>query len=455
MHCRMEDSAIPAKDVNSPTKQTIPASTYSELHQSITQIGYEGSSNFQYARKRQCIFRASSFPPGPSTIEHGSEGMSSNERLQASRYKLNTRSKSTGCLRGRTATDALVVHPDRNHPVVQPIAGKTTCDNVEPKGESDSRNILSRYPESQDCDNNLECSGADTCNASARVPPRACSAVAVDLAPRSDRDRECMRQSKSLVFTKHEPSPSLKEDAQEHAQYGRHVRLAKGQENAPSALYAEDTHNKISLRGSRPLIRSPWLMENDVARLVSANLGGVGYTAPSQDPVRVRRGVNALPNCNDNGDPSDVTTLPSTSNSVITNFYERNAGPWLLQSPALTILVAEDNYVHQKILEKSLQKYGWKMILANHGGEAMNLIKKSIWRNNYVPNAIEFDAVAMDTSMPVMPGMDCILKIRRMEQMGQLNARIPIVGMLVDSRPESVQKMFDAGMVSSKQDLSN
>jgi len=257
-----------------------------------------------------------------------------------------------------------------------------------------------------------------------------------------------MGRGESFIFTKQERSPGLREVAQDHAQGGKYARLAREQEYSQAALYAEHTYSTVSFHGPLPPIRSPWLMENDIARVVSTKPGEVSYTVRSPILLREKRRVNLLSNCNDNEDPSEVANRPGTGTSVITRLYERDAGPWLLQSPALTVLVVEDNYVSQKLIEKIIQKHGWKAILANHGGEAIDVIKRSVWWNNYVPNAIEFDAVAMDTCMPVMSGMECIMNIREMEQMRRLNAHIPIVGMLADSRPDSVEKMFGAGMVS-------
>ena len=44
-------------------------------------------------------------------------------------------------------------------------------------------------------------------------------------------------------------------------------------------------------------------------------------------------------------------------------------------SNVISILVVEDNLISQKVLAKQLQNHGFKVVLANHGEEALAYIK--------------------------------------------------------------------------------
>ncbi|MFN8671614.1 MAG: response regulator [Candidatus Sericytochromatia bacterium] len=61
----------------------------------------------------------------------------------------------------------------------------------------------------------------------------------------------------------------------------------------------------------------------------------------------------------------------------------------------LNILVAEDNLVNQKVIIKTLEKLGYKIIIANNGLEVISLIQKN-----------HFDIIFMDVQMPEMDGYE-------------------------------------------------
>ena len=72
-----------------------------------------------------------------------------------------------------------------------------------------------------------------------------------------------------------------------------------------------------------------------------------------------------------------------------------------LASADLPILVVEDNLVNQKVIAKMLQKLGFKSLVANHGEEALDILKEST-----------ISLILMDLQMPIMDGFTCTSTIR-------------------------------------------
>jgi CheY-like chemotaxis protein len=76
--------------------------------------------------------------------------------------------------------------------------------------------------------------------------------------------------------------------------------------------------------------------------------------------------------------------------------------PDYLASADLPILVVEDNIVNQKVIAKMLKKLGFESLVANHGEEALDILRE---------NTISL--VLMDLQMPVMDGFTCTSAIRK------------------------------------------
>jgi len=83
---------------------------------------------------------------------------------------------------------------------------------------------------------------------------------------------------------------------------------------------------------------------------------------------------------------------------------------------ALTVLLAEDNAVNQRLASILLGKQGHQLRIANNGQEAVEL-----WQQQ------RFDAILMDVDMPVMNGYEATERIRALEQ--ERGSHTPIVAM--------------------------
>lgn len=101
---------------------------------------------------------------------------------------------------------------------------------------------------------------------------------------------------------------------------------------------------------------------------------------------------------------------------------------------SLNILVVEDNQVNQRLIEVLLTKQGHKVTMAAHGGEALDILAKQ-----------SFDLIFMDMQMPVMGGIEATIKIRGLEQKGEL-PHMPIVAMTANAMLSHREECLKAGM---------
>jgi osomolarity two-component system sensor histidine kinase NIK1 len=101
----------------------------------------------------------------------------------------------------------------------------------------------------------------------------------------------------------------------------------------------------------------------------------------------------------------------------------------------LSILLAEDNEINQKIIQYSLNNAGFNVDIAQNGQEAIDMYHK----NNY-------DLVLMDVQMPVLDGYEATAHIREMEATVLNGSRIPIVALTANAMKGDREKCLDAGM---------
>ena len=95
-----------------------------------------------------------------------------------------------------------------------------------------------------------------------------------------------------------------------------------------------------------------------------------------------------------------------------------------------TILIAEDNFVNQKVLEYMLQTLGLKAELASNGVEVIEMMKTS-----------KFDIIFMDVQMPEMDGLEASSLIRK-----DYGDTPFIVAMTANSSAADKEKCLNSGM---------
>ncbi|SZF05173.1 unnamed protein product [Blumeria hordei] len=111
------------------------------------------------------------------------------------------------------------------------------------------------------------------------------------------------------------------------------------------------------------------------------------------------------------------------------------------------VLLVEDNIVNQHVVNKQLSKAGHKVYLANHGGEALEIIRQmDVWHET--PEGKHLDIILMDWEMPIMDGLTCSREIRRLQMEGKINRHIEILATTANARPEQIATALDSGIDS-------
>jgi len=103
------------------------------------------------------------------------------------------------------------------------------------------------------------------------------------------------------------------------------------------------------------------------------------------------------------------------------------------KSPALRILVVEDNLVNQKLASVLLEKMGHQVELAETGSEALEK-----WK------AGAYDLILMDVQMPEMDGFEATRRIREAERIS--GSHVPIIAMTAHAMSGDRQSCLEAGM---------
>ncbi|MBS1816113.1 MAG: response regulator [Acidobacteria bacterium] len=102
-------------------------------------------------------------------------------------------------------------------------------------------------------------------------------------------------------------------------------------------------------------------------------------------------------------------------------------------SASLSILLAEDNAVNQKLAIRLLEKRGHRVTVANDGLETLKAMQTQA-----------FDLVLMDIQMPNMGGIEAAQEIRKMEK--NLPHRTPIVALTANVMKGDKEIYLNAGM---------
>lgn len=97
----------------------------------------------------------------------------------------------------------------------------------------------------------------------------------------------------------------------------------------------------------------------------------------------------------------------------------------------LSILVAEDNVLNQKLISRIMEHFGYQLDVVENGQEAVKIISSK-----------PYDLIFMDVQMPVMDGIEATLALRQIPSIKQPY----IVAMTAAAAPEDQEACFAAGM---------
>lgn len=101
--------------------------------------------------------------------------------------------------------------------------------------------------------------------------------------------------------------------------------------------------------------------------------------------------------------------------------------------PDLHILLAEDNDVNQMVVEKWVQRRGWKITIVQNGLEVLQALERE-----------SFNLILMDIQMPKMDGMKTTHAIRTQEE--QTERHIPIIALTAHAMEGDRERFLQAGM---------
>ena len=113
-----------------------------------------------------------------------------------------------------------------------------------------------------------------------------------------------------------------------------------------------------------------------------------------------------------------------------------------LQAPALPlptaprrrVLLVDDNRVNQRVFARILESAGHKVLLAENGERALDILERE---------ADRLDIVLMDFNMPELDGLEAT-KLYRFMSTG--DTRLPIIGLTADALAQTDRRWRDAGM---------
>lgn len=101
---------------------------------------------------------------------------------------------------------------------------------------------------------------------------------------------------------------------------------------------------------------------------------------------------------------------------------------------SLAVLVADDNKVNRRVVQRILESAGHRPTLVTNGEEALEALEDQ-----------HFDLVLMDVNMPVIDGIEAA-KLYRFQASGR--RRVPIVALTADAMPGTRQRCLEAGMAA-------
>jgi signal transduction histidine kinase/streptogramin lyase/ActR/RegA family two-component response regulator len=103
------------------------------------------------------------------------------------------------------------------------------------------------------------------------------------------------------------------------------------------------------------------------------------------------------------------------------------------EGAGLHILLAEDNPVNQRLAQRTLEKAGHSVVIADNGRRALEWLA-----------AEEFDAVLMDVQMPLMDGFEAVKSIREMERTSGRHQTV--IAMTAHAMTGDRERCLEAGM---------
>jgi CheY-like chemotaxis protein len=124
-----------------------------------------------------------------------------------------------------------------------------------------------------------------------------------------------------------------------------------------------------------------------------------------------------------------ISLTKDSDTTDLTKFKEKRAS----ESPAVHILLVEDNEMNMKVAKRFLERWDYDIDTAENGLEALKKYKTKT-----------SDLILMDLHMPEMDGWAATKAIR--ESNKSRSKEVPIIALTADVMVEDLDKLYDIGM---------
>jgi len=216
-----------------------------------------------------------------------------------------------------------------------------------------------------------------------------------------------------------------------------YVSVAEGnREEVRLMVKVVDSGIGISEEGRKNLFQ----LFSQVDTSTTKNYGGTGLgLSIAKRLVMLMQGDIGLESEADGGSTFWFTAVfirsPLTAISADTMKKEKDYGIEPAEKE-LSILLAEDNEINQKIIQYSLTNAGHRVDIAANGREAVDMYKKG-----------NYNLILMDVQMPVLDGYEVTAHIRNAEKKDTVQKpKTPIIALTANAMKGDREKCLEAGM---------
>lgn len=165
---------------------------------------------------------------------------------------------------------------------------------------------------------------------------------------------------------------------------------------------------------------------------ITRNFGGTGLgLSICKELVALMQGTITVESEKGKG-AKFIVSLPITHDKEVAKNAATHSLPEMKKG--MKVLVAEDDLINQKIIEKMISSLGHDVYLAENGSVAVEAFKDN-----------QYDIILMDMQMPVMDGIDATKEIRTYEQTKN-KSLTPIVALTANALEAHKKLCFEAGM---------
>lgn len=126
----------------------------------------------------------------------------------------------------------------------------------------------------------------------------------------------------------------------------------------------------------------------------------------------------------------ETGVMVTTGNKKRINYYETVSGDSFAKEYPLSILIAEDNIINQKLIERMLHKLGYQTHTVSDGAKVVETIGNKF-----------YDLILMDLYMPLLNGPQATLAIRNMEI-----EQPYIIAMTASTTQDDIDECMQSGM---------